>query len=58
MKALNYAGFLCVILLLLLPALMSFFGRHRYSPGFIVPGGRFSQVLVIICSLGLLYLAI
>ncbi len=58
MKALNYAGFFCVILLLLLPALMSLFGRHRYSPGFIVPGGRFSQIFVIVCSFVLLYLAL
>jgi tyrosine-specific transport protein len=58
MKALRYAGFFCVILLLLLPALMAFFGRHRFSSSFIVPGGRFSQVFVIICSLVLLYLSL
>ncbi|ETO92485.1 amino acid permease [Legionella oakridgensis] len=56
--ALNYAGFFCVILLLLLPALMSYFGRKHFSPAFIVPGGRASQMLVIISSLLLLFLAI
>lgn len=58
LHALNYAGFLCVILLLLLPALMSYAGRKHFSPQFIVPGGLFSQGLVIISSLLLLILAI
>ncbi len=52
--ALSYAGFFCVILLLLLPALMSYVGRKHFAPIFIVPGGKTSQLLVIACSLALL----
>jgi tyrosine-specific transport protein len=58
MKALSYAGFFCVILLLLLPALMSFFGRQHFKSAFIVPGGRPCQWLVIICSIALLLIAL
>lgn len=57
LQALNYAGFFCVILLLLLPALMSFVGRKHYAPTYIVPGGKASQLLVIACSLLLLFIA-
>jgi len=57
-QALNYAGFFCVILLLLLPALMSYFGRKHFSPAFIVPGGKACQLLVIACSLLLLVVAV
>lgn len=53
-KALSYAGILCVILLLLLPALMSFFGRKFFQPIYAVPGGKISQLTVIICSILLL----
>ncbi len=56
-KALSYAGFLCVILLLLLPALMSYFGRKYFAPAFTVPGGRACQLLVIACALALLLVA-
>ncbi len=56
--ALNYAGFFCVILLLLLPALMSFFGRRHYASHFTVFGGKFCQLALIICSLILLVIAI
>ncbi len=56
--ALSYAGFFCVILLLLLPALMSFFGRKHFSPAFVVPGGKACQLLVIVCSVLLLFVAI
>ncbi|KTD07184.1 amino acid permease [Legionella jamestowniensis] len=52
--ALNYAGIFCVILLLLLPALMTVSGRKKFSPRYIVPGGKFSQWLVIIFSIALL----
>lgn len=52
--ALNYAGIFCVILLLLLPALMTVKGRKKFSPRYIVPGGKFSQWLVIIFSVALL----
>lgn len=56
-QALNYAGFFCVILLLLLPAIMSYVGRKHHSPAFIVPGGKATQLLVIACSLVLLIIA-
>ncbi|HRD69775.1 MAG TPA: aromatic amino acid transport family protein [Legionella sp.] len=49
-RALNYAGIFCVILLLLLPALMCYFGRKRYSSVFLVPGGKWTQVIVIVAS--------
>ncbi len=52
--ALNYAGIFCVILLLLLPALMTIYGRKKFSPRYTVPGGRTSQWLVIIFSIILL----
>ena len=55
MKALNYAGYFCIILLLLLPALMSFKGRKHYNSPFIVPGGRWTQSIVILGSLGLMF---
>lgn len=52
--ALSYAGIFCIILLLLLPALMCYFGRKHYNPLFKVPGGKTSQLAVIIASLALL----
>ncbi|KTC87108.1 amino acid permease [Legionella brunensis] len=52
--ALNYAGIFCVILLLLLPALMTVFGRKKFSPQYKVPGGKLSQWIVIIFSIALL----
>ncbi|GGI91858.1 amino acid permease [Legionella impletisoli] len=55
--ALNYAGFLCVILLLLLPALMSYCGRKHFNPRFVVPGGRITQLLVIASSIALILIA-
>ena len=56
--ALSYAGFFCVILLLLLPALMSFVGRKNFTSKYIVPGGKTCQLLVIACSIILLFIAI
>lgn len=56
--ALSYAGFFCVILLLLLPALMSYVGRKHATPVFIVPGGRISQLLVIAAAIALIFVAI
>ena len=53
-QALNYAGIFCVILLLLLPALMTVYGRKKFSPRYIVPGGKLAQWTVIIFSLLLL----
>jgi len=55
--ALTYAGFFCVILLLLLPALMSFVGRKNFTSKYIVPGGKACQLLVIACSIILLFVA-
>lgn len=52
--ALNYAGIFCIILLLLLPALMCYFGRKHYHSEFIVPGGKIAQCIVIIVSIALL----
>lgn len=51
LHALSYAGYFCVILLLLLPALMSYYGRKQYATTFIVPGGRWSQWAGIIASI-------
>jgi len=52
--ALHYAGYCCVVLLMFLPAWMSWCGRKRHRPSFIVPGGRFSQGLVMLAAVGLL----
>lgn len=52
--ALSYAGIFCVILLLLLPALMTVFGRKKFSSPYIVPGGKFAQWFVILSSIVLL----
>jgi tyrosine-specific transport protein len=49
--ALSYAGLFCVILLLLLPALMSYFGRKKLSPAFIVPGGAIAQISLFLISI-------
>lgn len=49
--ALSYAGFFCVILLLLLPTFMSYYGRKKLSPQFIVPAHGVSHTLVIVLSL-------
>ena len=57
-QALSYAGFFCVILLLLLPALMSYFGRKHFAPPFVVPGGKACQLMVIACSCALLFVAL
>jgi tyrosine-specific transport protein len=52
--ALSYAGIFCIILLLLLPALMCYFGRRKYQSPFLVPGGQWSQLAVIGISIILL----
>ena len=52
--ALNYAGMFCIILLLLLPALMCYFGRKKYTSPFLVPGGKVSQFAVVAVSIILL----
>lgn len=53
-QALNYAGIFCVILLLLLPALMTVYGRKKFTPRYTVPGGKISQWVVIVFSILLL----
>lgn len=53
-RALNYAGIFCVILLLLLPALMVFYGRKKFTSSFTVPGGKFLQGVAILISFGLI----
>ena len=57
LRALGYAGYFCIILLLILPALMSYKGRKRYTAPFIVPGGRITQCFVILGSIGLMIFA-
>ena len=54
LHALNYAGVLCIVLLLLLPALMCYFGRKYYTSVFMVPGGKVSQIAIIIIAIVLL----
>jgi tyrosine-specific transport protein len=56
--SLSYAGIFCIILLLLLPALMTVYGRAKFSSSYTVPGGKWSQGLVIGCSIVLLLNAI
>ncbi|KTD27523.1 tyrosine-specific transport protein [Legionella israelensis] len=53
--ALKYAGTFCVILLLLLPALMSYYGRKKFKTPFTVPGGKITQWSVILLSVLLLF---
>ncbi|KTD33288.1 tyrosine-specific transport protein [Legionella nautarum] len=53
-QALSYAGIFCVILLLLLPALMTVYGRKKFIPRYTVPGGKISQWAVIAFSILLL----
>lgn len=52
--ALSYAGIFCVILLLLLPALMCYFGRKRYSSRYTAPGGKVSVIAIVLVSIALL----
>lgn len=53
-QALSYAGLFCVVLLLLLPALMTLYGRKKFSSRYTVPGGKYTQWTVIGLSLALL----
>lgn len=53
-RALNYAGFFCIILLLLLPALMVLFGRRKFTSKLSVPGGWITPGLVILFSIVLM----
>jgi tyrosine-specific transport protein len=58
LRALSYAGIFCVILLLLLPALMTLYGRKKFSSCYQVPGGKSAQWLVISSSVILLVNAV
>lgn len=57
---LNYAGICCVVLLMLLPALMTWQGRYRrhVAHGYQVAGGKISIILLTIISIGLLILSV
>lgn len=59
LHALSYAGFCCVILLLLLPAIMTWRARTVDPAGgiWIVPGGNLCLGLVAITAIGLLTIA-
>jgi tyrosine-specific transport protein len=50
--ALSYAGYLCIILLLFLPALMSFAGRRHFQTRYEVPGGKVVQIFVMVAAIG------
>lgn len=52
-KGLEYAGILCLILLILLPAWMAWQGRyrHHFTNGFRVPGGKLLLAVMIVFSL-------
>ena len=53
-QALQYAGILCVILLLLLPALMVYVGRYHLNmtnSKFITPGGKITVILILCFSI-------
>ena len=56
--ALNYAGYFCVILLLFLPALMSYVGRQHDRLSYVVPGGKVCQMFVMVCAVVLMLVAI
>lgn len=55
LKAFALAGFFCVVLLLILPALMVAFGRYRYklhqNASYQVPGGKFTIAFVLLISM-------
>ena len=57
LNALRYAGILCVILLVILPALMALFGRQKFSPVFVVPGGVWPPIVLLLSAMLLLFVA-
>lgn len=57
LNALNYAGICCVILLLLLPSAMAWKGRTN-EVSCLVPGGKFSLLLIGLIAMSLLMIAI
>lgn len=56
LSALRYAGMVCVILLIVLPALMALLGRKKFESAFVMPGGVIPPLLLLISSAGLMYL--
>ncbi|MFA6303206.1 MAG: aromatic amino acid transport family protein [Legionella sp.] len=52
--ALGYAGIFCIILLLLLPAQMCYYGRKHYKSVYYVPGGKVTPWIIISLSIILL----
>lgn len=56
--ALNYAGYFCVILLLFLPALMSYWGRSKFKSVYHVPGGNFGPLLIMVSAFLLMILSV
>jgi len=62
LHALSYAGVCCVLLLLLLPAVMTWQGRKKCTASaadtFLVPGGNASLALLGLIGLGLLFIAL
>lgn len=60
MHCLEYAGILCVILLMLLPALMAYSGRYikRFDHGHLVPGGKLLLIALALCALLIIYLSL
>jgi tyrosine-specific transport protein len=60
LKAMKYAGVLCVILLLMLPVLMAWRGRYQMQASnsqYMVQGGRMTLILTGLIALGLLIFA-
>ena len=55
-KALEYAGIYCIVLLILFPALMAWRGRyHRHlAKGYEVPGGKPLLIIMIILSIAIM----
>ncbi len=57
LHALSYAGYLCVVLLLFLPTLMSYVGRKRANLVYQVPGGKIGQIFVMVSAIVLMVIA-
>lgn len=59
-KALSYAGFCCIFLLILLPVIMLYRGRYykHFTGPKIVPGGKISLILIMAVSVALIVLQI
>ena len=58
LQALSYAGILCVILLVILPAFMALSGRKKFHSLYQLPGGKLPLMLLIICGVGLIGISI